>query len=295
MNFLKGLALSLLSLLLFLSLSIFGLVFMLNQTILNPDFVVSELNRLDISSIAGDLLSQEIPQGGEFMTEAIDDAITELEPWVKEQASTVIYSGYDYLMGRSQSLSVAISLEPVKEILRDNLREAFFESIPPELRGLPPAEAERYFDQLYQDFAKEIPSTFEFNENSMGPDVLAGLEQAKQIIGYTQLAYSALIGFMLLLIVGIILINRQVKGTTRSLGITFLTYGALEYAGIFAAKYFAGPQLTQIEIPASLQTWLPQFFANLLAPLEIFSLGLMIAGVVLIIVSIVYKSREPSF
>ncbi len=294
MNFLKGLALGLLSLLLFISLSIFGLVLMLNQTILNPDFVISQLNRLDISSIAGELLSQEIPQEGEFMTEAIDDAITDLEPWLKEQASTVIYSGYDYLMGRSQSLRVAISLEPMKEILRDNMREVFFESIPPELRGLPQVEVERYFDQLYQDFAAEIPSTFEFDESSMGPDVLAGLEQGKQIIGYIQLAYSALIGFMLLLILGIVLINRQVKGTTRSLGITFLTYGAFEYAGIFAAKYFAGPQLTQIEIPQTLQAWLPQFFADLLAPLEMFGLGLMIAGVVLIIVSIVYKPPEPS-
>ncbi|MFC1980526.1 hypothetical protein ACFLVS_06810 [Chloroflexota bacterium] len=166
---------------------------------------------------------------------------------------------------------------------------------PPELRGLPPAEVERYFDEFYQDFARQIPSTFEFNESSLSPDVLAGLEQGKQVFGYIKLGYQALIGFMLLLILGIILINRQVKGTTRSLGTTFLTYGAFEYASIFAAKYFAGPQLTQIEIPQALQAWLPQFLADFLAPLEMFSLGLMIAGVVLIIVSIVYKPPESSF
>ena len=51
MQFLKSLAISLLSFLLFLSLSIFGLAFMLSQTILNPDFVVAELNQLDISSL----------------------------------------------------------------------------------------------------------------------------------------------------------------------------------------------------------------------------------------------------
>ncbi len=52
MQFLKGLAISLLSLLLFLCLSTFSVVFMLNQTILNPDFITSQLHRLDLSSLA---------------------------------------------------------------------------------------------------------------------------------------------------------------------------------------------------------------------------------------------------
>ena len=297
MKFLKGLALSLLSFLLFLSLSIFGLALTLNYTILNPDFVVSTLNRLDISSLAGEFLSQQIhqqiPQGEPRLAEVLDDTIADLEPWVKEQASTVTYSSYDYLMGRSQSLSVVISLEPVKESLRDNLREAFFQSLPPELKGLPPAEVERYFDEFYQGLTREIPSTFEFNESSLSPEVLARLEQAKQGISYFQLGYKALIGFILLLILGIILINREVKGATRGLGITFLTYGVLEYGGIFAAKYFAGAQLPQLGIPASLQAQLPQLLGDFLAPLEMFSIGIGIAGVVLLIVSFVYKPREP--
>ena len=295
MKFLKGLALSLLSLLLFLSLSVFGLVLTLNYTILNPDFVVSEVNRLDISSLAGEFISQQIPEEGEFMAEAIDDAITDLEPWIKEQANSAIYTGYDYLMGRSQSLSVVISLEPVKDTLKQNLREAILNSPPPELEGLPPAEIEQYFDEYYEEFAREIPSTFEFNESSLSPEVLARLEQAKQVIDYIQLGYKALIGFMLLLILGIILINRQVRSTTRGLGTTFLTYGALEYGGIFAAKHFAGTQLPQLEIPAYLQTQLPQFLGDFLAPLEMFSLGILAAGVILLIVSFVYKPSEPEF
>lgn len=303
MKFLKGLALSLLSLLLFLSLSVFGFVLTLNYTILNPDFAIAELNKLDIPSLIKPLIKEQIgeqlPPEAQFMAAAIDDtiddAVDELEPWIREQASTVIRSGYDYLLGRSQSLSVAISLEPAKEILRDNAREAFFQELPPELQGLPRAEVERYFDEFYEDFAREIPSTFEFDESSLSPDVLAGLEQAKQVVSYLQLAYWALIGFMLLLILGIILINRQVKPTTRGLGTTFLIYGAIEYAGIFVAKHFAGPQLAQFEIPSALQTWLPQLLADFLAPLEMFSLGLMIAGVVLIIVSFAYKPPEPSF
>ena len=62
MKVLKGFALSLLSFLLFLSLSIFGLLLMLQLTILNPDFIVSEVNKLDISSLTTELVDQQIRQ-----------------------------------------------------------------------------------------------------------------------------------------------------------------------------------------------------------------------------------------
>ena len=63
MKLLKGLALSLLSFLLFLSLSTFGIVLTLNYTILNPDFIVSELNQLDVSSMIKDLFSSQNSSG----------------------------------------------------------------------------------------------------------------------------------------------------------------------------------------------------------------------------------------
>ncbi len=298
MKFLKGLVLSLLSFLLFLSLSIFGFAFMLNSTILDPDFVISELDKLDVTSLARDLVSEQlaeqIPSELEFMAEVIDDTIADLDPWIREELSNAIYTSYDYLLGKSQSLNLAISLEPVKKTLRDNAWEALLKSPPPELALVPQAMWEPLFDQLYDEFTGQIPSSFEFNESSLPPEVIAPLEQVRQAISYSQLSYNALIGFMLLLILGIILINRQVKGATRELGTIFLTYGALEYAGILAAKHFALPQLTQLPLPPQLQTWLPQLIGNFLVPLEMFSLGLLIGGVVLLIVSFVYPRIRPS-
>ncbi len=296
MKFLKGLALAILGFLLFLSLSVFGLALMLNQTILNPGFVASEVNKLDISSLTEEFLIEQIPQGGEaYMVEAVNDTIADLEPWIKEQVSTVIYSGYDYLEGRSQSLSLAISLEPMKDSLRGNLREAMLQSLPPELAGLPPAEIEQYFNEFYQQIDEGIPSTFELDEALLGAEVLAQLELVRQFIGYFHIAFNALIGLILLLILLIILINRQVRGSTRGLGATFLSFGALSYVGILAAKNIAGTQLTQLDIPAYLQTWMPQLLKDTLAPLEMYSIGLAAAGVVLLIVSFVYKRHEAEF
>jgi len=295
MNVLKGVALGILSFLLFLSLSVFGLALTLNYTILNPDFVVSEVDRLDISALAEEVLAEQIPEEEEFMVGFLDTAVADLEPWIKEQVSVVTYSSYDYLLGKSQSLSVTIPLEPVKESLRETLREAIIKSPPPQLEGLPPAEIEQYSNQLYQEISQQIPSTFEFNESLLTPEIWAQFQQIRQAIGYFQLGYKLLIGFILLLILGIVLINREVKGATRGIGITFLSYGVLWYAGTFVAKHFAGTQMAQLDIPPYLQGWLPQLLDDLIAPLGMFSLGLLIAGVVLIVVSFVYKPRQTSF
>lgn len=295
MKVLKVLALILLSFLLFLSLSIFGLALTLNLTILNPDFTVSELDRLDIPSLTKDLLSQQIPQDVPYIAEVVDNTIADLEPWIRDQTHDTIYSGYDYLLGKSQSLNLVISLEPLRDSVKSNLREAVLRSPPPELAGAPPAAVELYISEASQYVDEMIPPRFEFNESSLSPEALSQLTQVKQAVGYIQLAYKVLIAVILLLILGIVLINREVRGTTRELGIIFATYGAFEYLAIFILKNLAGTQLPQLGIPPPLQAWLPQLFNHLLVPLEIFSLSLLVAGIALIIVSFVYKPRQPSF
>ena len=91
MQFLKGLAISLLSFLLFLCLSAFSMVFMLNQTLLNPDFVTSQINRLDLSSLAKEMVinqisqdmtgqfSQEFPEAGELIPQILNQTMDDLE------------------------------------------------------------------------------------------------------------------------------------------------------------------------------------------------------------------------
>ncbi len=390
MKFLKGLALSLLSFFLFLSLTTFGLVFVLNSTVLNPDFITSELESLDISSLAEEILSEQtheeefgtalvntitklepsikeqvsattysifdyllgkrqnpdlaltlrntilntdfvvslvdeldisslaggflkekltegIPEGAEYLggyiDESLDDVLTELEPWFKEQISDAADPILDYLLGESQSLSVVISLQPVKESLKDNLRDVFLQSPPPELAGVPQAALEPYFNQFYGELSAQMPSTFEFNESLLGTEIpaniaeaLAGaegvLEQVRQGISYFQLGYNALIGFIVLVILGIILIKREVRSITRGIGITFLVVGAFGFIETFLADHFAWPQMAQLGIPPSLQTWITQLANDFLAPQQLFSEVLLAAGVVLVIVSFVYKPRQ---
>jgi hypothetical protein len=285
------------------------------------------VNELDISSLAseflGEQLLEDIPKELEFLVEHIDDAITELEPTIKEELIAAADPILDYLLGKSQSMSVVISLEPIIENLEDTLREAFLESPPAELAGLLLTGIEQYFDEYFGELTSMILSAFELDETLFGAEIPAQiaealaeaeeglgearqdiaealteaeekLEEAKEYIGYFQLGYKLLIGFIVLLIAGIVLLNREVRGATRKVGTIFLTYGVLWFAGILVAKYFIKKaQLPWAEIP-SLEAQLPRLVNDFSAPLQWFSLGLLIGGVVLIAVSFVYPRWRQS-
>ena len=294
MKLAKRAAIVFLGFLLFVSLSVFGLMFTANRTFLNPDFVISHLDRLDMSSLAREMLIGQIPEEMGFMAEHLDDMVTDLEPWTREQVNAVVYAGYDYLLGKSESLSLVIDMEPMKERLRDSAWQAFLESPPPELAGVPPALAEPYFDEYYRQFSEQIPPTIEIDESVIGAEVMGNLEQTRRYMGYLQIAYRVAIWATIAIIVGLVFLHREVKGATRSIGIPCLTCGISAYVGTVVIKYLVKMQMAPVSLPAQFRVWLPQFLDEALAPMQMFGIVLMVVGVALLIVSFVYKRRPAS-
>jgi hypothetical protein len=254
-------------------------------------------------------ISQHIPQGIElwdtYLKGSLDKTLIEQERWLKEQLRTAIPPILSYLVGESQDLGVVIPLDPLMETLEENARQAYLQSPPPELAGATQTMLQQFFDMAYPQLTAQMPSSYEV-DRSMFQSASAGivdalteaetmLEEARTYIAGFQFVYWALIVFMVLLIAGIVLIIRRVKGTTRELGTTFTTYGALEYAGVLVTNYFTGKELGQISaLPSALQTWLPQLIQDFMNPLEIFSLVLLIMGIILIVASFVYKRGEAA-
>jgi len=301
MSMAKRALIGFLSFLLFLSLSGFGLAFAANRTVLNPDFVVSQLERLDVTSLSKELLREQVPPEvtsivpPQFIEELLDDVVTDLEPWIREQAGVAVYAGYDYLLGRSEELLVVIDLEPAKAILRDSLWQSFAESPPLGLDILSPAELESLFDELYDDISRQMPATLEINEgmiNTISLEIMPLLEQARRYIGYLQIAYGVLIGATAALVTGMILLNRRVKGATLWLGIPCLICGIFVYVSTFVIKRLAGLLMAQLSLPVQLQDWLPQFLTDSLAPLEVYGIVLMAVGAALLIVSVAYRRGQ---
>jgi len=304
MSLARKAAIGFLSFLLFVSLSGFGLAFTLSRTVLNPDFIVSRLDTLDVSSLVDEMMREQVPEEvmavvpEEFIDEVLDDVFTELEPWLREQVGEAVYTGYDYLLGRSQSLSLVINVAPVKEEVRDRLRQALLTSPPAGLEMIPPAQLEQLFDEFFEQVAGQIPSTLEINEstlNEMDPEIMPALIQARRYIGYFQTIYWALVIATALFIMGIILLDRRVRGATRWIGIPCLVSGIVTYVATFVIKRFAGAALAGIDLPLELQSWLSRILDDSLAPLGTYGIILMAVGVALLIVSFVYKRGQYEY
>lgn len=266
----KKAGIAFLSFLLFCSLSVFGVGFVMNRTLLSPDFVIAQVDRLDVPALAGEALRgqiplEEIPGEMEFIVEAVDDTIADLEPWIKQQADTAVHAGYDYLLGETESLSIVIDLAPVKDSLRESVGE----------------------------FAGLIPATFEINESMIPPDIMAQIEQARLYVGYLLLAYKISIGVMIGSIVGLAFLHRRVRSAARSIGIPFLISGIGGLVVAMLVSRFAAPMIAQVP-STTFQTWMPQVLNDLFAPMRTLGIWFMAVGIALLIVSVVYKRRKPS-
>ena len=154
-------------------------------------------------------------------------------------------------------------------------------------------EIQPYFDRYYNDFTGDFPDSQVISEDDIPADVMEALEIARDSIGWFYIVYYSLIAFMVLLVVGIILINRNIKDSCRSLGVVFLAYGVVEFVMVLFARYFDFMQYVH-DIPMSVETWLANFIKDFLLPLQWFSLGILILGVGLVVVSIFAKRGADS-
>jgi len=102
MNAVRGFFSGVFCFLLFDVLALLGVVITLNMTVLNPDFVTSELDKLNVYSVVIEQAKSQLP-GQEFIdAETVDEIVTELTPWFEEQADAVIHSFYAYFKGEQE-------------------------------------------------------------------------------------------------------------------------------------------------------------------------------------------------
>ncbi|MFC1962085.1 hypothetical protein ACFLWN_03470, partial [Chloroflexota bacterium] len=181
------------------------------------------------------------------------------------------------------------------EYLHETLRPALIESLPAELKKAAPALIDKYCDEYFQQFAAAIPDKFEIDESYLPPEVMEQLVLVRTYISYFQIGYWLLMGFMVLLVLLIILVHRNVRGPTRELGITLCIYGGLELVLVLLARNYLPSQLPlPVNLPASLGGWLQGLSLDLLAPLQTLSIGVLVAGIVLLVISFIYPRRETA-
>lgn len=285
MSFRKRLVLILLGVLLFFSLIAFGPVLALHRTVLNSDYIASQVDEIDISSLAHDWLSENIAQDRPHLAKAIEIGVINLEPWIKEQLRPIVRDTHAFILEkieRAELLDTIISQRPLIEDVAGNLEsilqlpmlDPVFDSL-----GITPESIQKYVN---------------VSQVNAYLDVLEQLAQSRQAIIFTQNSYVPLIALILLLIAGIVFINREVRGITRKLGIIFTAYGVVQFFGIFPAKSYGGSLILQYDIPPLLQDFLQRLIDDFATVLTVFSVTLFICGIALIVVSCIYKPRQSS-
>ena len=283
--------------LLFDALVLLGFVICLNLTILNPDFVTDELEKLDVYSAVIEQAKTRLPSQQFIDDETVDELVTELKPWFEEQSNTVIHAIYAYIE-EGHELNVTISLEPVRAAVKENVRESVINSLPPELQGASQSQIDAYMSQVYTGVDNVIPSSFVLDETVAGSQVMTQLEQVKQIISYIDTAYKALIAAAVLLVLLIALVYWwQPRPITRSIGITFILVGVacilgplLDYLIVQVLGQFIGTS----GLTSELQAKLPQLVADLTAPVRMYGIGFLVSGVALIVISVLFRSKQVS-
>jgi hypothetical protein len=276
----------------------------LGDTILDPDFAIDIFDQSDVTFLAEELviiITEELDYP--FSLEPyLDNVAITLGPWIKQQAGTVIPQLFDHMLGKGQGLGLVISLESAKGIFRDSLEEAFLESPPPVMAGMSQAELEQAFTGFYAQFEDEIPVAVELDLDDLEtPDQIAesladvedALAESRTYIGHFHIIYGVTIGLILLMIAGIILIYREVRGSSRVLGIVFTAYGAIGLIMVFVARGVSRAPIINLDVPVSFQDWLLRLSESYLTPMLILATVLLVVGAALLAVSFIYRSRQP--
>ena len=108
MNVLKNISVAILCFLLFLSLTVFGIAYTIQSTVLNPDFISDQIDSIPVSDIVHEFVDIESPSEMPDLEETVYDTIEALEPVVKERIGDTVHAVYDYFPGDVDNLHVVI-------------------------------------------------------------------------------------------------------------------------------------------------------------------------------------------
>jgi hypothetical protein len=284
-----------LGLLLTVTLIILGGIITLENTILKPAFVISEMEKLDAYSIIIDQvrlqLNDQLPAEVPYAEEIMAEITSELEPWFHEQIDIIIYEGLAYIKGE-QNLHIVIPLETVRSCIKENAEEAVLEFLPPELEGLSPNIAQSLLSQLYIEIDNQIPEQIEIDEALLGADIAAQLQQVRRITGYIMVGDKILLGLIVLLIIFIALLQWwRLKSIALYTGIPFIAAGAFALIATLITRSLIHSLLPP-ELPAEFISILPAAASDLLSQLRIYGTIILITGIALTLLSVKLKAED---
>ena len=284
-------------LLLTLALMVAGIAVTVNMTVLNPDFMVKEVEKLDISSTITDQIKKELQVQELYgfsdligLDQMIEDILRDTEPWFKEQTRYVVYEGIIYLKSKDD-LNITISLAPLKAAIAEQINEKIDSFLPPGMEEIPVD-----IDITSLVDLTGMPDSFTISESTLDPGMVQALHLIKRIAEYLKLAYILSIVIAILAIIGIGWTQQwRIRFIARYLGTPFILCGiacTLLALGLRISNSLARHFTQNVDMAFDFQNKLSTIIADLTLPLLIYGIIVLLTGIALVIIAFVYGQKE---
>jgi hypothetical protein len=292
MRFLKGLALGLVIFFLAVSLFLLGPLIILNNTVLNADFTRSEIDRLNVTEIARSYLRDNIPPDYASYAGILDATIEENKDWIDLQIAGIVDEFFNYINGQSEDIAISIDLAPVRASLEEKFKVEFQKQAADELAGLSESEKQELINQKVAEFMQDYPTTLDVTRADLPEEAANALQQVKEAAGYLKTAYIVLIIACLVLIGLVILIFRNIKGPTLTLGLVFSIEGVLGMISYIVGRSLISTAIPLADVPAEMHDWLITFAQNIISPWGIYLIVMLVVGLALLVVYFVFRNSR---
>ncbi len=290
MSFIRGLGLGLTGCLLFFTLLILAPVLALATTISNPQFVINESEKLDISTAIGEYLADQMSIDRSYAT-AINLTTSEQETWIRYQMGLAIRECYYFWKGKIDTIDITLNLDPLRNSLADNLTRVYRDSPPADYQKLSPSEQASFVANARQDILDAVPSTLEINEANLGEDIMSGFRQVKDLLSLINKGLWILAGAAIVLVILLVLISRKGKIMLRSAGAVLIPAGVLTVLLITILRTMLLPNLYPSDLIPELQVWIPGVVNDVLQPALVLGWVFLSVGIILVGVSFFIRDR----
>lgn len=292
MTVLRIIVCGLCALVLAISVVAFGVIFAISQTILSPEFMISEVEEVDVHFMVADVMIQELPPEADFLIPIIEEGAADLEAWATEQVNQVVRAFSAYLKGQ-QELRVAISFVEAKEYLTMRLSEIAQGPRPEGFPPVPDEHMETFTREVIRNIDEQLPDTLVIDEAFLGEETMTELRTVRQYTGYAMMALRVLPVIALVMVLLIALMywwrGRPIAGFT---GAALLLGGAVSLAMALAVRALLPDRVLPPDAPPEVALALPDFISRVSQPLLIYGIVLALVGAVLLFVFFRLRSSE---
>jgi hypothetical protein len=268
------------------SIGILSLVLSFQGTLLDPEFVTAELQKLDMPTVASELLggqssdkitaflnkipTDEIPvslaelsQEQIYGAESIEATVRELWPVLGKEVNEAVSNVYKYFLGEQQNLEVVIPLDEVRSTLEDNLKKEVLKSPPDELESAPREQIQSYAERVFLEEFEHVPDALRLSSDTVVKNLSLSFHEIRAVTVFIPKIPVILLGFIILLAIGVIIANRNFKLIFWNLGITLVVSTLLGQLYILSLKEL-GNRVTSLTLLPAFNLWVIEVATDVL-------------------------------